>query len=412
MEYGLLGEHLGHSFSKEIHSSLGGYSYDLVEIERDKLSDFIEKREFSGLNVTIPYKEKVIPHLDFIDKAAKEIGAVNTIVNRGGKLYGYNTDFFGMVKLFSHAKIDPRGRTVAILGTGGTSKTAEAVVRHLGAENIVKVSRSKTEGAICYDRLYEMCEDIDVIVNTTPVGMFPEIDGAPIDIFPFTKLLGVIDVVYNPLRTTLIIEARKRGIRSEGGLYMLVAQAARAWELFTGKTLDEKTLDRTYKRLLRKKENIVLIGMPASGKTTVGKILEKKLQKKAYDSDKIVEKNEKRSISEIFRTDGEAAFRDMEAEVIKNLSKMSEIIISTGGGSVLRGESVDNLKKNGKLYFIDRPLGKLIPTGNRPLANNIEAIENRYNERYGIYSAAADVRIDASASAPMSAEKIIRDLYS
>lgn len=412
MRYGLLGERLGHSFSRDIHNSLGNYSYDLIEVSREELERFIKEKDFGGVNVTIPYKGTVIPYLDKIDERAKAIGAVNTIVNRGGELIGYNTDFFGMVKLINHAKIDLKDKVVAILGTGGTSRTALAVAEHLGGREIFKVSRSAKEDAISYEELYRMADRVDVIINTTPSGMFPDINSSAVDISSFTRLSGVIDAVYNPLRTKLIIDAQKRGIRAEGGLYMLVAQAVRASELFIGENYDEKTIDKIYRRILRDKENIVLIGMPASGKSTIGRILEKKLSRKAFDSDKIIERNEKRSIPEIFRHSGEAVFRDIEAEVIATLSLETGAVISTGGGSILRSESVDNLKKNGRLYFIDRPLSQLIPTSSRPLASTAEDIEKRFNERYGIYSSAADVRIDADGSAPMAADKIIKDLYS
>ena len=380
MRYGLLGEHLGHSFSKEIHGLLGDYSYDLIEVLQEGLDDFLRAKDFAGLIVTIPYKERVIPYLDFIDGAAKEIGAVNTIVNRGGKLYGYNTDFYGLEMLFAHAKIDPEGKTVAILGTGGTSKTAFAVMKQLSAGEIFKVSRSGSDGAMTYEELYSVADKVDIIINTTPAGMYPDIDGCAVDLSKFKNLSGVIDAVYNPLRTSLIIEAKKRNIRAEGGLYMLVAQAARAAELFFGERIGPIKIEKVYRRILRDKENIVLIGMPASGKTTVGRLLEKKLHRKAYDSDKLIEKTEKRSIPDIFREDGEATFRRMEAEMIRELSGKSGIIIATGGGAILRAESLDNLKKNGRLYFIDRPLGQLMPTKSRPLANSAEAIERRYNE--------------------------------
>ena len=412
MRYGLLGERLGHSFSRDIHNSLGNYSYDLIEVSREELEGFIKEKDFGGVNVTIPYKGTVIPYLDKIDERAKAIGAVNTIVNRGGELIGYNTDFFGMVKLIDHAKIYLKDKVVAILGTGGTSRTALAVAEHLGGREIFKVSRSAKEDAISYEELYRIADRVDVIINTTPSGMFPDINSSAVDISSFTRLSGVIDAVYNPLRTKLIIDAQKRGIRAEGGLYMLVAQAVRASELFIGENYDEKTIDKIYRRILRDKENIVLIGMPASGKSTIGRILEKKLSRKAFDSDKIIERNEKRSIPEIFRHSGEAVFRDIEAEVIATLSLETGAVISTGGGSILRSESVDNLKKNGRLYFIDRPLSQLIPTSSRPLASTAEDIEKRFNERYGIYSSAADARIDADGSAPMAADKIIKDLYS
>ncbi len=412
MRYGLLGEVLGHSFSKSIHNTLGGYSYDLIEVKRDDLDSFIKARNFTGLNVTIPYKETIIPYLDQIDEAAKEIGAVNTILNKNGSLHGYNTDFYGMRKLIAHAKISLKGKKVIILGTGGTSKTSYAVAKSLGAVEILRVSRYSGDGVITYEELYSNHLDADVIINTTPVGMHPNSDKSPIEIDKFTSLCGVIDAVYNPIRTPLVLEAKKRKIRAEGGLYMLVAQAVRASEIFLDQKYEEKTVDRIMRRITREKENIVLIGMPASGKSTVGKILEKKLGKRLIDTDKVIEARAHKSISRIFADEGEEYFRNLEAEVIKEISMENGIIIATGGGSVLRPESVDNLKKNGKLYFVDRPLSQLIPTASRPLASNDTDIEKRYNERYSIYSSVCDLRIDSNTSAPMTADKIIADYYS
>ena len=412
MRYGLLGEVLEHSFSKSIHNTLGDYPYDLIEVKKDELDAFMRAKDFAGLNVTIPYKESVIPYLDHIDEAAKAIGAVNTIVNKDGRLYGYNTDFYGMARLISHARISLAGMKVIILGTGGTSKTAMAVARSLGAREVLRVSRTDTDGVITYEELYESHTDAEVLINTTPVGMFPNSDKSPVEIDRFSRLVGVIDAVYNPLRTPLIIEAKKRRIKAEGGLYMLVAQAVRASEIFLNTQYDERTVDKLWRRMIREKENIVLIGMPASGKSTVGRILEKKLEKRLVDTDKVIESRAHKSISRIFEDEGEKYFRDLEAAVIKELSDETGIIIATGGGSVLRAESVDNLKKNGRLYFIDRPLSQLIPTASRPLANNVDAIEKRYNERYGIYSSVCDLRIDSNTSAPMTADKIIADYYS
>lgn len=412
MRYGLLGEVLGHSFSKIIHNTLGDYPYDLIEVKKDELDAFMRAKDFAGLNVTIPYKESVIPYLDHIDEAAKAIGAVNTVVNKDGRLYGYNTDFYGMARLISHARISLTGMKVIILGTGGTSKTAMAVARSLGAREILRVTRTAADGAITYEELYESHTDAEVLINTTPVGMFPNSDKSPLEIDRFSRLVGVIDAVYNPLRTPLIIEAKKRKIKAEGGLYMLVAQAVRASEIFLNTQYDERMVDKLWRRMIREKENIVLIGMPASGKSTVGRILEKKLEKRLVDTDKVIESRAHKSISRIFEDEGEAYFRDLEAAVIKEFSDETGIIIATGGGSVLRAESVDNLMKNGRLYFIDRPLSQLIPTASRPLANNVDAIEKRYNERYGIYSSVCDLRIDSNTSAPMTADKIIADYYS
>ena len=261
MKYGLIGEKLGHSFSKDIHAQLGDYEYEPREIDRDSLEAFMTERDFLGINVTQPYKEAVIPYLDEIDGVASEIGAVNTVVNRDGRLYGYNTDFYGMSMLFDYAGIDASGKKVAILGTGGTSKTAHAVLNSLGARKIIKVSRSGRDGTITYSELYQMHADVEIIVNTTPVGMYPNIFGSPVDISGFSSLQGVIDAVYNPLNSTLVQAARERGIPAEGGLYMLVGQALKASELFVGTKYPSFMLDVIYEGIKAEKENVVLIGM-------------------------------------------------------------------------------------------------------------------------------------------------------
>ena len=406
MRYGLLGEKLKHSFSKDIHNLLGDYSYDLIEVSREELSSFIEAKEFSGLNVTIPYKEAVIPYLDGIDEAAKAIGAVNTIVNRNGRLYGYNTDFYGMEMLFSHAKVDPADKVVAILGSGGTSKTANAVARHLGAKEIIRVSREERDGCISYSALYERSGDIDIIVNTTPLGMFPDIDGCAVDISRFDRLAGVIDAVYNPLRTKLVIEAAKRNIRAEGGLYMLVAQAVRASEIFTNTKYDEKILEKVYRRILREKENIVLIGMPSSGKSTLAAILAKTLNRNTIDTDDEITKMIGMPIADYFIKNGESAFRCVESDVIHHLAGKTQSVIATGGGAVLKVQNVDALKQNGRLYFLDRALEDLLPTASRPLASSVEAIRQRYEERYDRYKAVADVTIQNFAAPEETANEI------
>ena len=277
MKYGLIGEKLGHSFSKIIHERLGDYEYELREIAPDELNGFMQQRDFLGINVTMPYKADVIPYLDWIDDVAKEIGAVNTIVNRDGKLYGYNTDFYGMTKLFAHAGIDARGKKAIIFGTGGTSKTAAAVLKSLGAGEILKVSRSSKQDSITYDELRKSHLDAEIVVNASPVGMYPNIRCMPIDIYEFSNLSGVIDAVYNPLRTLTVLCGKDNGAVAAGGLYMLVSQAVRASELFLNRSFADGVIDEIYNEILKKKENIVLIGMPASGKSTVGKILAKRL---------------------------------------------------------------------------------------------------------------------------------------
>ena len=406
MKYGLIGEHLGHSFSRVIHAELSDYDYELCEVARDKLDDFLLWREFSGINVTIPYKERVIPYLHFIDEDARAIGAVNTVVNRDGKLYGYNTDFFGMRMLFEHAKISVSGKKAAILGSGGTSKTALGVLKSLGAREIIRVSRGAGGDTVTYRELTENHRDIEILVNTTPLGMFPNIYDAPVDISDFDNLSGVIDVIYNPQRTPLINAARMRGIPSAGGLYMLVGQAVRASEIFLGTSYPDRTLDSVYEKIRRDKENIVLIGMPASGKSTVGGILKKALGRRLVDTDELIVSRCGMEIPEIFKRFGEEEFRRIESEVIREIAKESSLVIATGGGAVLKNENVSALRQNGRLFFIDRPLEMLVPTASRPLSSDRAAIEKRYSERYGIYSSVCDVRIDADCSASEVAKKI------
>ena len=406
MKYGCIGEHLKHSFSKEIHNALADYEYEIREIAKDKLQEFAEAKNFSAINVTIPYKELIMPYMYQVDEHARSIGAVNTVVNRTGKLYGYNTDFYGLTMLLSHAGVEINGKKVVILGTGGTSKTSVAVARSLGARSVIRVSRSAREDAVSYEDLYENHTDAEVIINTTPVGMFPNIFVSPIELSRFKNLTGVIDAVYNPLRTPLILEARQRGIAAEGGLYMLVAQATRASEIFTDTTYSEREISRVYEKIMRDKENIVLIGMPASGKTTVGKILAKKYSREFIDTDSLIEAKCGKLIPKIFKDEGEAAFRRLESEIIKEISGKTGVVISTGGGVPLNPENVNALRENGRLYFIDRPLSHLMPTEDRPLANTREQIKKRYYERYSVYTLAADVRVDADCYPESVAEKI------
>lgn len=396
MKYGCIGEHLKHSFSKEIHNSLSGYEYELKEIPKDKLDEFMTLHDFKAINVTIPYKEAVIPYLSYIDAAAKEIGAVNTIINKDGRLYGYNTDFYGMIMLIAHAGIDLKNKKVAILGTGGTSKTASAVAKSLLAREILTVSRTKKDGTITYEELYENHKDLDVIINTTPLGMFPNNFTKAVDIKRFANLSGVIDAVYNPLRTQLISDAQKRGIKAEGGLYMLVAQGVLASEIFLDKKYEKGMLDEVFEKLRRKKENIVLIGMPSSGKSTVGKEIAKRIGRNFYDTDELIEQQVKKKPSEIIMSMGEDHFRKLESDIVKEVSKETGAVIATGGGVVLKKENINTLSQNGRIYFLDRPFALLLPTQDRPLTSTKEALLKKYNERYSIYETSADVKIDAS----------------
>ncbi len=410
MKYGLIGEKLGHSFSQIIHEKLG-YKYELKEIAPNEFDAFMRTKNFYCINVTIPYKEEVIPYLDWIHEPAKEVGAVNLVLHYAGKLYGYNTDLIGMEELFNYAGVDVKGKKAAILGSGGTSKTALAVLKKGGANEILRVSRSGRDGAITYETLYEKHSDVEIIVNTTPVGMHPNIYDCPIDISKFDRLTGVIDAIYNPINTTLVQKARNGGIAAEGGLYMLVAQAMVASETFLNENGNShpKLIEAMFNKIRGEKENIVLIGMPASGKSTVGKILAERLGRKFVDTDDIITKRIGMPISDFFKQEGEERFREIEAEVIKELADKTSLVIATGGGAILRRENVDNLRYNGRLFFIDRPLKKLVPTESRPLSADSAAIEKRYSERYSIYCSLCDVHIDADCDAKQVAKRILEN---
>ena len=412
MQYGLIGEKLGHSFSAEIHQKLKSNPYTLCELAEDEIPAFFAAKDFSAINVTIPYKTTVIPYLSHISEQACAIGAVNTVVNRGGELWGYNTDFFGMQALLAHAGITVKDKKVAILGTGGTSKTAHAVAEFLGAKEILTVSRRAGECVVTYTELTETHTDVQVIINTTPVGMYPNADETPVSLSAFPLLEGVIDAIYNPLRTTFVLEAQRKGIKAEGGLYMLVAQAVRASELFLDCTYDAETTENIYRDLFQKTENIVLSGMPGVGKSTVGKCLAEVLKREFFDLDEEIVRVAGCPISDIFANEGEAAFRNLETRVLGEvLSHKKNIVLATGGGAILRDENVDLLHRNGKIYFIDRPLAALLPTPDRPLASSAEDIRRRYEERYALYCATADCRIDGDGSIDEVTERIRKEFF-
>lgn len=409
MEYGLIGEHLPHSFSPEIHKRIGNYKYEIKELQPKELDSFLKKRDFKGINVTIPYKQAVIPYLDEIDSTAKAIGAVNTIVNRGGKLYGYNTDFGGLKALFERSKISVCGKKAVILGNGGTSRTAEAVLKALGAKTVLKTDLFPSEGVITNEEAVLKHSDAEILVNTTPCGMFPKLSGMAADPADFFSCKGAVDVVYNPLRTDFVQRAQSLGIPSVGGLYMLVMQAILASELFFEEKIPAEKAESIYQELLRTKKNIVLIGMPCCGKTTTGKMLAKTLCMEFIDSDDEIVKKAGKEITEIFAKEGEKAFRKIESEVIFELSGKTGCVIATGGGAVLNTENIRNLSKNGKIYFIDRPLENLVPTANRPTASTAEAIKKRYEERYPIYVKSADKTIGANCTPEEVQKKIMED---
>lgn len=411
MKYGVIGEHLKHSFSKDIHEKIADYKYDICEIEPEKLESFIKSGEFEGINVTIPYKEKVIPHLYSVSDKAKRIGAVNTVVNKDGKLYGYNTDYMGMRALILRNKIDLKGKKALIMGNGGTAKTGRAVLTDLGASQIIHVGREGEGADVLYGDVVELHSDADFILNTTPVGMFPKNEGKIIDIKLFPKLMGLIDVVYNPLRTNIVLDAIEMGIPAESGLYMLVSQAVYASEFFLEKKYDISVCESTFKEILKSKENIVLTGMPSSGKTTVGKYLAGITGKEFIDTDDEIVKKIGMDIPSYFAKYGEKAFRDVESEVIGEISKKNGLIISTGGGAILRKENVRSLKQNGRVYFLNRSLELLTPTSSRPLSSDMEALKKRFEERYELYLSSCDVEIKADGTVKEVGNIISEEFY-
>jgi len=393
MQYGCIGEHLRHSFSKEIHGLLTDHLYELKEIPVGQLDAFMTARNFKAINVTIPYKQAVLPYLAQIEPNAAQIGAVNTIVNRDGSLCGYNTDFGGMMGLIDHAGIELQGKKVLILGTGGTSNTAMAVARHLGAASVYKVSRSEKPGVLTYDTVKKEHLDAQILINTTPCGMFPNLGEMAIDPALFPGLCGVVDVVYNPLRSALVCKARSLGIPAVGGLYMLVKQAVLASQYFLDTAYPEGTAEKIYQALRVQKENIVLTGMPGCGKTTIGQLLAEKMGRVFADTDALIEEKTGQSPAWIITMQGEAAFREMETAVIRELSAKTGLVIATGGGAVLRSENVAALRQNGRIFFLDRPVEQLLPTEDRPLSSTKESLQKRFAQRYDTYVSTADAVI-------------------
>lgn len=397
MEFGLIGEKLGHSYSRELHGRLGGYRYELRELKPQELEGFFRKKDFRGVNVTIPYKQTVIPLLDELSETAEKIGAVNTVVNRGGRLYGYNTDYDGMLALFRHSGISVPGKKALILGTGGTSKTAYAALSSLGAAEIRKVSRRKSADTLTYTEAAAFHGDADILVNTTPVGMYPSVDTAPLDLSAFPRLSGVLDAVYRPLRTELVMQARERGISAEGGLYMLCAQAVRAMALFLDREFDPSLTERAFQALRSEKENLVLIGMPSCGKTTVGKLLAQKIGKPFVDTDALLAET-LGPVPDFIRTHGESAFRASERDAVARAALESGQVIATGGGAILDPDNLRALRRNGRVIFLDRSLSMLKPSPDRPLSATPEALKGLYETRLPLYRAAADLTVAADDS--------------
>lgn len=406
MEYGLLGEHLPHSFSKIIHDEIGLYKYELNELSESQFDEFMKSRAFKGVNITMPYKQRAMHFCDCLDEKAQKIGAINTVINKDGKLYGYNTDYYGLKLLAINNGIDFTAKKVLILGNGGASKAAIAVAEDLGAKEIIIAHYKKTDGVVSYEEVLKNYTDAEIIVNTTPVGMYPNNDGEIIDLNNFKSLSGVIDVIYNPINTNLVLQAKKLNINAVGGLYMLVGQAVFAADLFLNTNQIVNKLDEIYSKLLKQKSNIVLVGMPASGKSTVAKELGKTLGLSVYDTDELIVKKFG-NISNIFEKYGETYFRKLETEVIIEVSKLSGVIIATGGGAVLSKENVNALKQNGKFFFLNRPLEELLPTEDRPLANDKDKIISLYNQRIDIYKSVADVTVSVTNNPQTAVKEIL-----
>ena len=402
MRCGLLGRKLSHSYSPQIHARLGGYSYSLFEKEPVDLEDFLKNGDFTGLNVTIPYKKDVIPYLDELSSRAERLGAVNTIVRRGGRLIGHNTDYFGFETMLADSGIAVTGKKALVCGSGGASNTAVAVLRERGAEVIV-ISRS---GPNNYGNL-DRHADAALIVNATPAGMYPNVAGAAIEnlsIFP--KLEGVLDLIYNPARTKILLEAEKRGLKTENGLKMLVAQAKESAEWFTNAKIDNKVIEAIYRSLRAQMENVILIGMPGCGKTTIGQLLSKRLGKKFLDADTVLEEKAGRPITQIIPQEGEAFFRRLESEVLEDLGKQSGLVIATGGGCVTIPANYEALHRNGTIVWLKRDLS-VLPTEGRPLSM-AGRLEEMYARRRPLYEAFADFAVENSGTPEETAEKIMR----
>lgn len=399
--FGLLGRKLGHSWSPQIHTLLCGYEYGLHEVEPEDLASFLATTDLAGMNVTIPYKKDVVPFCTELSDAAKAIGSVNTLVRRPDGWYGDNTDYAGFIAMTEQCGVDVKGRKALVFGTGGASLAVLAALRDLGAEPIVSISRSGPDN---YGNLSRH-GDGEILVNTTPLGMYPHTGVSPVDLRDFPACKAVLDVVYNPLRTKLLLDAEAMGIPHAGGLTMLVAQARRSAEQFADASIPASRVSETVKELEGQMENIVLIGMPGSGKSAVGKRLAPVIGRPFIDADEVLVQNAGMTIPEIFATEGEEGFRRRETETLAELGKRSGIILATGGGCVTRAENYPLLHQNGRIFWIQRDLLNL-PTEGRPLSQQ-NALSDLYERRKDLYAAFADHIIVSDENFSHSIEKIM-----
>lgn len=412
---GLIGGSLPHSYSKIIHDIISDkkYSYRLMPMPEEEVELTLAAKNFRGLNVTIPYKRTVIPFCDELTPESRRIGSVNTIVNDGGRLIGHNTDYAGFEYMAAAANISFGGKKVLILGSGGTSLTAQAVTADGGAREIIVMSRnpSQAKAAALTARYDEIDRHLDseVIINTTPVGMYPENGARPIEIDRFSALSGVIDAIYNPLRTPLVLDARARGAAHTGGLVMLVAQAVRAAELFLGEPLGNEVIRQTLCKVERQVMNIVLIGMAGCGKSAVGRLAAKRLGMDFIDTDEIIETQAKLTIPEIFAKYGENTFRRLEAETAAKLRDAGGVVISTGGGLPINQENYENIAQNGRLFMLRRPLEQLSLAG-RPLCPTTDDAHKLYSARLPVYLSRADVIVENTAAIEDAADAIVNNV--
>lgn len=400
--YGLIGKKLSHSFSVPIHNMLGNNDYTLNELAPEELEEFIKGKQFKGINVTIPYKTDVIPWLDEISDKAKRIGSVNTIVNKNGRLCGDNTDYFGFSYMAKNAGISFKDKKVIIFGTGGTSLTARTVAADEGAKELIIVGRSSKNN---YDNLY-LHYDADIIVNTTPVGMYPHVEASITDLNNFKRLSGVIDVIYNPLRTDLLLQAEEKNIPCTNGLPMLVAQAKPAHELFLDTKVEDRLIEYITKAFEAQNRNIVLIGMPGCGKTTLGNALANTLSRDMIDTDQMIIDNEGFPIPQIFEKYGEKYFRDCESRCVKQASAENSKIIATGGGAILREENRKALRRNSVVIWLKRDIDTLSTDG-RPLSKDINALKEMQATRYPIYEITSDAVVEITSDITENINKIL-----
>lgn len=405
--YGLLGEKLGHSFSPEIHSMLGNYKYRLFEVEKNELENFIKHGEWDGINVTIPYKKTVMSYLDEISENAQKIGSVNTVVRRSdGKLFGDNTDYHGFLYTVKRSGINFGGKKVLVLGTGGASLAVKAVISDLNAGEIISISRS---GENNYQNIKNHA-DADIIVNTTPVGMYPKNLVSPVKVSDFTHLSAVFDIIYNPQKTQLVLDAEKLDIPAFSGLSMLVAQAKRASEIFFDKEIDDSVTEKILKKVSTDMKSIVLIGMPGSGKSSIGTFLAEKTGREFLDTDEEAEKIAGLSPAEIIKTQGEKSFRKIENEAVKSICKLSGKIIATGGGVVTNEDNFDAIRQNSTVFFINRDIS-VLPTDNRPLSQK-NSLDDMFKIRLPLYRKFCDFEIDGNGTIEEVAQRILERIDS